>query len=161
MKAETHQTYSHCPPSGVARSFRACPPACLSYRQPFGFQRFRMSITSWYRGSSLIPMAKFGILSLTTKKNFKKYLISLIIKHLQRGIFAVKRFNSRVTGFGVVWGAPVVVATSAPTHARAYARMHAGTHHHRIFIKTFCFLLSASGRYLCSPGNPGSKNKTI
>lgn len=43
--------------------------------------------------SPSLPDAKFGILSLTTKKDFKKYLILLIIKHLQRGIFAVKRFN--------------------------------------------------------------------
>lgn len=119
--SETHQTYLHCLPSGVARSFLVCLPACLSYRQPFGFQCFRMSRTFRLRGSPLIPMAKFGIPSLTTKKNFKKYLISLIIKHLQRGIFAVKRFNRPCAALGGLCSGGSI---------RTCARMHVCTQAH-------------------------------
>lgn len=126
MKAETHQTYSHCLPFGGARSFRACLPACLSYRQPFGVQCFRMSMTSRRVGcSSRLPDAKFGIISLTTKKNFKKYLISLIIKYLQRGIFAVKRFNRPC--YWVWGGSPCApVAPYARAHVCTYAHTTTG-----------------------------------
>ena len=37
---------------------------------------------------------KVTAIFINCKKNLKKYLILLIIKHLQRGIFAVKRFNN-------------------------------------------------------------------
>lgn len=76
---------------------------------------------------SLFLFAKFGILSLTTKKNLKKYLISLIIKHLQRGIFSVKRFNSRAVHLVALpvlrwrW-LPVHPPTRA--HVCTYARRH-------------------------------------
>lgn len=42
----------------------------------------------------LVSVCKVTVIFINCKKNFKKYLILLIIKHLQRGIFAVKRFNS-------------------------------------------------------------------
>lgn len=76
------------------------------------------------RGCCLCPYlgCKGTAIFFNCKKKFKKYLISLIIKHLQRGIFAVKRFNRPCPW---VWGDPV-----APyTHARVYARMHAGIHY--------------------------------
>lgn len=91
--------------------------------------------------SPSLPMAKLGTLSLTTKKNFKKYLILLIIKHLQRGIFAVKRFNRPCPWYrGGSPCAPVAVATSAPTHARV--RMHVCTQAHTTtgyLLKRFVF----------------------
>ena len=114
------------------------------------------------RGCCLCPYSdcKVTAIFIICKKNLKKYLILLIIKHLQRGIFAVKRFNSRAVHLVDL---PVLRWRWLPVHppTRAYARMHAGTHHHRIFIKTFCFLLSASGRYLCIPEDPGRKNKSF
>lgn len=118
--SETHQTYSHCSPSGVARSFLASLPACLSYRQPFGFQCFRMSMTFWLQ-RSFFPIAdgKVTAIFFNCKKNLKKYLISLIIKHLQSGIFAVKRFNRRAVRLVAL---PVLrwrwLPVQPPTHAR-------------------------------------------
>lgn len=77
--------------------------------------------------SSRLPDAKFGILSLTTKKNFKKYLILLIIKHIQRGIFAVKRFNSRAVHLVAL---PVLRWRWLPLHPPTRARMHVCTQAH-------------------------------
>lgn len=99
----------------------------LSYVNELGFRGL----------SSSLPMAKFDIISLTTKKNFKKYLISLIIKHLQRGIFAVKRFNRPCYW---VWGGLGRSGGSGYqcTHPRArvctYARRHG-----RNLLKRFVF----------------------
>lgn len=47
------------------------------------------------RGCCLCPYlgCKVTAIFFNCKKNLKKYLISLKIKHLQRGYFAVKRFN--------------------------------------------------------------------
>lgn len=106
------------------------------------------------RGCCLCPYLECKVTAIffNCKKNLKKYLILLIIKQLQRGIFAVKRFNRPCAVF---------LCSGGGYYTRTRARMHAGTHHHRIFIKTFCFRLSASGRYLCSPEGPGHKNKTI
>lgn len=114
------------------------------------------------RGCYLCPYldCKGTAIFINCKKNLKKYLISLIIKHLKRGIFAVKRFNRPCPGIAVAlpvlrWWLPM----HARTHARAYACMQAQARQE--FIKTFCFSLSASGRYLCSPEDPGHKNKTF
>ena len=121
-------------PGGPFSRFQAAPlrtPAAIC--QDCGLPPIARPVAP---GPPLCPCfcCKVTAIFFKCKKNFKKYLISLIIKHLQRGVFAVKRFNSRVTGFGVLrW--------------LTCARRHAGTHHYRIFIKTFCFLLSASGQF--------------
>lgn len=110
----------------------------------------------------LVSVCKVTFIFFNCKKNLKKYLISLIIKHLQRGIFAVKRFNSRVPVFGWLPGSPVAVASSAPT--RAHVCRQAGRNGHRHthkLIKTFYFRVGESGRYLCITANQIGKNKTF
>ena len=92
---------------------------------------------------SLFLFAKVYHIFLIRKKNSKKYLISLIIKHLQRGIFAVKRFNNPCAALRVAVLRWRWLPVHPPTHAHMHVCMQAQAHRHTI-IKTFCFRLSAS-----------------
>lgn len=105
------------------------------------------------RGCCLCPYLECKVTAFffNCKKNLKKYLILLIIKQLQRGIFAVKRFNRPCPC------TPVLRRRLLYTRAR----MHVCRQARQIFIKTFCFRLSASGRYLCITENQIGKNKTF
>ena len=108
-------------PGGPFSRFQAAPlrtPAAIC--QDCGLPPIARPVAP---GPPLCPCfcCKVTAIFFKCKKNFKKYLISLIIKHLQRGVFAVKRFNSRVTGFGVLrW------LTCARRHAGTQARTTTG-----------------------------------
>lgn len=90
------------------------------------------------RGRCLCPyfVCKVTAIFINCKKKFKKYLILLIIKHLQRGIFAVKRFN-RPCPWVRGWLACTPVAV-APVHPRTRTRMYA-RRHGRYLLKRFVF----------------------
>lgn len=89
------------------------------------------------RGCCLCPYLECKVTAIffNCKKNLKKYLILLIIKHLQRGIFAVKRFNRPCPCIpGLRRWLPY-----PPTRARMHVCMHTGTHTTGYLLKRFVF----------------------
>lgn len=150
------------------RPFQAAPlrtPAAIC--QNCGLPPIARPVAPGLLLMSLFLFAKLPLFSLTAKKiqrNFQEIFDFVDTQRVTKGYFSgfsvVKRFNRPCPW---VWGGLECSGGGGYqcTHPRARVRMHAGTHHHRIFIKTFCFLLSASGRYICITANQIGENKTI